>query len=293
MKNIIIPCLGFLFFCLFISCEEEILDQEQYRNVLYLKSDGNNIFSYTHRMNDSITTGYITVGTGGSLPLNEDIALDIVLDTSILNRYNFRNYGLDSAKYVQMIRPNLFALPSEKIIIKKGDPNMTTFFPIEIDANLLSPDTTYMIPFRLQNTANYEINELKNFIFYKPELENEYSSPKLRTYRMKGIRTTSNNISSAMTLTKNILPLAYNRVRLYPDNLAPSTSVTDIQNKAIVLIIDKDHNIKIKPFKHVEVEADGENYYNSSQKTFHLNYRYKQAGQSTWIKVQETLTRVE
>jgi len=293
MKNILMYGLVVLCVLVNISCEKNLLDKEQYHNVIYLKSDGNNIFSYTHMMNDSVSRGFLTVGSGGSMPLTADIVVTVELDTVRLNRYNFRNFGLDYAKYVQLVDSSLYVLPSRQIILKKGDPNMTTFFPIEIDANTLSPDTVYMIPFRIVDADGVEVNPQKNFVFYKPELANGYSSPKSRSYRMKGTRQTSDGLVSSMTITKNLLPLAHNRVRLFPDNLSPSTNLADIQNKAIVLIVEKDDQVRIKPFKNVMVEDLGASYYDPKEKVFNLDYRYRQPGQSAWISVKEVLTRVE
>src|SRR5690606_34475013 len=139
MKNILIYGLVVLYVLVNTSCEKDLLDKEQYHNVIYLKSDGNNIFSYTHMMNDTVSQGLLIVGSGGSTPVKEDIVVTMELDTARLNRYNFRNFGSDYAKYVQLVDSNLYVLPSRQIILKKGDPNMTTFFPIEIDANTLSP----------------------------------------------------------------------------------------------------------------------------------------------------------
>lgn len=293
MKNILVYCLVMLCALLSMSCEKNLLDKEQYHNLIYLKSDGNNIFSYTHMMNDSVSKGFLTVGSGGSLPLKEDIVVTIELDTPRLNRYNFRNFGSDYAKYVRLVDSNLYVLPSRTVILKKGEPSIMTFFPIEIDVNSLSPDSVYMIPFRITDAKGNEINPLKDFVFYKPELANTYSSPNARSYRMKGTRETSDKLVSAMTMTKTLLPLAYNRVRLFPDNLSPSTTLAEIQNKTIVLIVEKDNKVRIKPFKNVTVEVLGNCYYEPKDKSFHLDYRYRQPGQSAWIIVKESLTKVE
>ena len=52
----------------FISCEMNLMEVEHYKKVIYLKSGDSNIADYPHAMNDSVTTGYIIVGSGGSMP---------------------------------------------------------------------------------------------------------------------------------------------------------------------------------------------------------------------------------
>jgi len=275
------------------SCERNLLEEEQYFNLIYLKSESNNIYPYTHSMNDSISTGYVLVGSGGSMPLTQDIVVTLEIDTSILNRYNFRNFGPNVEKYVKLVDPQYMVIPSTRIILEKGDAAGLKACPIEIDANMLSPDSTYMIPLKIVKTAEYQVNTEKEFVLYKPELRNQYVSPKSRSYRMKGTREVSGGLPTAMTMNKNLVPISYNKVRLFPDNISSSTSLVDIQNKAIVLVIESDNTVKVKPYKNIEVEDLGTSVYHTEEKVFTLSYRYRLTPQSNWIKVNEALTRVE
>lgn len=276
-----------------MSCEENLLDREHYEKIIYLKSNENNIFTYTHKMNDSVSTGFLTLGSGGTMPLDEDVRITLEVDTTILNSYNYRNYGLEYSKHVKLVDSNLYVLPSFQIILRKDEPAATTFFPIEIDANELSPDTTYMIPFRIVSASGYEVNPAKSFVLYQPQLANVYSSPASRFYKMKGSRQREGAGPSNITATKSIVPLASNRVRMFPENLASSTAWEDIRDKTIVLIINDDHSVRIKPFRNIQIDGADECYYDPELQTFNLSYRYKLPTQSDWVQVVEILTRVE
>lgn len=297
MKYIIrFSLIGILLFA-FLSCEEDLLNKEHYKNVIYLKSDENNIFSYPHAMNDSITTGYITVGSAGSMPLKNDALISLKLDYEKLEEYNYRNFGNDSAKYIQLVPEERFLLPSFETHIKAGELSATSFMPIKLDVNGLSPDTTYMLPFSIKSSDSIEVNEKKNYVFYRVNLINKYSSASSRTYKMKGTKETvlgeNQTVVSNITTNKTLLPLASNQVRLFPENIASSTVLKDIENKTIILVINDDNTVRIKPYKNIEIEQIKENLYDPEEKIFTLNYKYKLPGAQNWVTIFEMLTRIE
>lgn len=277
-----------------VSCEKNLLEEEYYKNVVYLKSGENNIYPYIHRMNDSVSRGFLTLGSGGSMPLTEDVVVTLEVDETILDEYNHRNYGPELNKYVRMVNRNLFVLPSYQITLKRGDINSTTFFPVEIDANELSPDTTYMIPFRIKTSSGGELNPDKTIVLYRPQLENSYSSPKSNTYKMKGTKLLEGaTISTSITTTKTMVPLGRDRVRIFPENIASSTSLTNILNNTIVLVVNDDNSVNVKPFKNILVEQIGESAYHHESNAFVISYRYKLPSASSWVTVKEILTRVD
>ncbi len=291
------PIFGYLLVVLvmlpFISCEMNLMEEEHYKKVIYLKSGDNNIFDYPHAMNDSVTTGYVTVGSGGSMPFTEDLFVTLEMDYEALERYNYRNYGNDLNKYAQLLSPDRFVFPSFDAHIKAGEPSATTFVPVEIDANGLSPDTIYMVPVRIKSAGNVEVNEEKNFVLYRIQLVNKYSSATSRTYKMRGTKLPDGSYVSNITTNKIISPLAHNQVRLFPENLTTSATLETINNTAIVLVINDDNSVRVKPYKFIQVEQLDDCHYDPEKKEFTLNYRYRRPSDTRWTTVFETLTRLE
>ena len=277
----------------FTSCEEDLLNMEHYKAIIYMKSGDNNIFNYPHQMNDSLSTGYITVGSGGSMPLKEDVTVTVELYKEALDLYNFRQYGDDTHKHAKMLSSNRFIIPSSKVIIRAGDPSATTFFPIEVDANGLSPDTAYMIPVRIKSAENYEVNPEKDFVLYKIDLANKYSSPASNMYKLKGTKQTEGGIKSNITTNKMIVPISKNTVRLFPENLAGSTNLKTIEDRAILLVINEDNSVRIKPYKNIEIEQLEKSEYDPKEKVFIINYRYRLPGEIKWTTIMEMLSRIE
>ncbi len=277
----------------FISCEMNLMEEEHYKKVIYLKSGDNNIFDYPHAMNDSVTTGYITVGSGGSMPFTEDLSVTLEMDYEALERYNYRNYGDELNKYAQLLSADRFVFPSFEARIKAGEPSAATALPIEVDVNGLSPDTVYMIPVRIKSAGNVEVNEEKDFVLYKIQLVNKYSSTTSRTYRMRGTKLPEGSYLSNITTNKILSPIAHNQVRLFPENLTTSTTLEGINNTAILLVINEDNSVRVKPYKFIQVEQLDECHYDPEEKEFTLNYRYRRPSDTKWTTVFETLTRLD
>ncbi|MCE5225817.1 MAG: DUF4361 domain-containing protein [Porphyromonadaceae bacterium] len=293
MKLIVKYILTGMFICIFSSCEENLLDQEQYQKKIYLLSSDNNIFKYSHALNDSITKGFITVGSGGTIPLNKDVTVILELDTSSFSEYNRRNFDIEYDKYAKLLEPSRYVLPSHEIVLRAGEIDATTFFPIEIDANGLSPDSTYMVPFKIKSTSDYEVNPEKASVLYQIELKNKYTESGMNTYSMKGTKQPEGGSLSAITTTKVMAPLAKNKVRIFPENFLVSSKLKDIEDKTITITVNNDNTLRLKPFKHVMLEQLEGNRYIENEEIFYLNYRYKLAPDEKWITVTETLKRIK
>lgn len=277
----------------FISCEKDLLNTEHYKAIIYMKSGDNNIFAYPHAMNDSISTGYITIGSGGSMPLKEDVLITVELDTEQLDLYNYRQYGNELNKHAKLLSHNRYTIPSTNIIIKAGDVGATTFFPIEVDANGLSPDTTYIVPVKIKSANGYDINENKNFVLYKIDLVNAYSSSVSNMYKMRGTKYPEGGIKSNITTNKKLVPISGNTVRLFPENIASSNKLKTIEDRAILLIINRDNTVRVKAFKNIEIEQLDGCKYDPEEKVFTINYRYRLPGEVKWTAIMEMLSRIE
>ncbi len=277
---------------LFCSCEENLLEKEQYKKVIYVLSQDNNIFRYSHALNDSVTRGYLTVGSGGTMPLKEDVSIIFEPDPALLEEYNRRNFDIDYGKYAKQLPFSRYILPSYEVILKAGNADATTFFPVEVDANGLSPDTTYMIPLKIKSASSFEINPEKACVLYQVELKNSYSEPGKNTYTMKGTKQPEGGIQSAITATKTVTPIAKDRIRIFPENILPSTELADIENNTLIIIVNEDHTLRLKPFRNIMLEQQENNRYNKEDEIFSLHYRYKPDPDQKWITVDETLRRI-
>lgn len=292
MKSIFGYLLAGIILLPFLSCEVNLMEEEHYKKVIYLKSGDNNIVGYPHAMNDSITTGYIVVGSGGSMPFTEDQPVTLEMDFEALERYNFRNFGNDVNKYYRLLPPTRYTIPSFEVRIKAGEPSATAAFPIEIDINGLSPDSIYIVPMRIASAKGVETNEDKDFVLYQIHPVNNYSNMTSRSYQMRGMKQPDGSVPSTITTTKVVSPIAHNQVRVFVENLTTDVTLDAINARSIVLTINEDNSVRIKPYRTIEVEQTGECTYDPEERMFTLNYRYRLAGATTWITVYEELKRM-
>jgi hypothetical protein len=274
------------------SCERDLINEEHYRKIIYLKSGDNNICSFTHAMNDSVTEGFVTVGSAGSMPLEKDVFVTLEQDVSLLEEYNYRNFDSET-EYARLLDSSRYTLPSYTAVLKAGEPSATAFLPVEADVNRLSPDTVYMIPLRIKSAQDYEINPEKAFVLYRIDLENKYSSPGRRTYRAKISRTDASGKTSVIPTDKDLIPLAHNQLRMFPESDMNSTAPGDINSKAAVIVVNGDNTVRVRPYGSIIVEQLGDCSYDAELKVFELNYRYRLSHGQDWITIHETLTRIE
>lgn len=110
---------------------------------------------------------------------------------------------------------------------------------------------------------------------------------------MKGSKIPEGAFVSNITTNKTLLPLAHNQVRLFPENLTSSTSLTGIYNTAIVLVINDDNSVRVKSYKYIEIEQLDDCHYDPEKKEFMIHYKYRRPSDTKWTTVHKTLTRLE
>ena len=301
LKIFSIVCLSLF---AFTSCDKDnLLEEEQYKKVIYLLSDGNdNLFNYSHALNDSISTGYITVGCGGTIASEKTIKVTLEIDTMPLYKYNRKNFDIEYDKYAKLLDPSRFVLPSKNTEIRIGDKHGLTHLPIEVNANGLSPDTTYIIPISIK-TSDIEVNKEKSNVLYRVDLMNKYSDEGKRLYSMKGIKQEGNKREMTISKVKDLIPIDKNKVRFYPSNIpgyAPdsdrpeNTELKFIEDNSILLLVKDDNTVKIKAYKNLDIEPlDTPSFYDPEKETFHLYYRYKLKTDDVWTRIEEHLERVD
>lgn len=269
------------------SCERDLLNEEQYKKVVYALSYDNNIFPYAYELKQEATMGYITLYCSGTLPAEEDFTIEMEDYPAMLDEYNKRIFDLDVSKYAQPLPADRYEIPSYSCEFKSGGEDSYTLFPIKVNANGLSPDTAYMIPMNIKSVSHYEINPNKQQILFQIKLKNEYANQQERTsYSMKGRKN-----GDPLTAVKEFTPLTHNRVRIIPEALAGESNIDFINKYAIILEIQEDNTVNILPFKDIVVEKTDICTYNPDLKVFNIYYKYK-SDSDTWIEVSEELTRI-
>jgi hypothetical protein len=267
------------------SCDrDELFEREQYKKIFALLSDdGFNIFAEEHDLALSESPGFVSAVCGGSLPTDRDINIAMVEDSDLLLQYNQSNFDVDESRYARWLPRDKYEIASYGITIRAGE--RTGLMPLTVRPGGLSPDSIYFIPLRADRFTAYEMNPKKSSVLYRVFLKNRYATNKTDTYySYRGKRNDANVVGS-----KRVFPAGGNSVRIMAGDLSfePKTGV--INSGSILLTVDKNDSVQIKPWKDLEVtRIDGDPDYPNTfliyndgyktYKTFLLRYDYVYAG---------------
>ena len=102
-------------------------------------------FQVVHSLNETESTGYLTLYAGGTLDIDQDITFTLEPDEELLGEYNLLNYDLDTDKYAKRLDPSKYTIESYSVTMKQGGEMPYALLPIKIRPEGLSPDSLYTI----------------------------------------------------------------------------------------------------------------------------------------------------
>lgn len=283
------------------SCErDKVFEKEQYKNVLALISESDNVSRKIHSLGKE-SIGYVAASVGGTNPTEKDIVINLVEDPSYIDKYNKTNFDLDKRKYVRVLSKSHYNFEDYQFTVPAGEIGGKLPFSLNVDG--LSPDSAYFISLRIESTSSYEVNPEKSYILYQIQIKNRWAvGDGLSSYNMS-IKQREEGATSEIQMPgrKVMHPLTVNQVRIMAGNETFSSDVNVFNKNAIVLTINEDNSVSITPYKYLDVtQVDGDPDYPNifkieddgfkKYKTFLLRYNYKQ--NNTILEIKEEL-RIE
>ena len=252
MKRSLSALLSLPFFMM--SCNDtEVFEQEMYKNVVALISSSyHNNFEEIVPLNGEEVTGFISASVGGSYAPAQDIVVNLVEENTPFDRYNWSLYDADSTRYAKLLPKDKYEIPDYKLIIKAGERTGRT--EIKIRPEGLSPDSTYFISLQAVDGEGLELNPTKNNVLYKVTIYNQYASQASNSfYNMTGLQN-----GAITAASKQLFPLSTNSVRVIAGVESFANNETSIANTAMILEVDSENKVTIKPYKDLQVtQVDG------------------------------------
>lgn len=270
-----------------VACNEnKVFEKEQYKNVFGFISDAENMNSKVFSLHKAESEGYLSFSMGGTNNITEDVTINIVEDPDLIETYNRNNFDQDVAKYAKPMPKDKYDISSMQCVIKAGETGGV--IPVKVRPAGLSPDTTYLIPIRVDTYDRCEINPDKCYLLYKVQIKNRWAVGDATTsYTLRGKRRILGDQSElSMPGTKILFPLTANRVRTMVGNETYAADEETLYRGAMILEIADNGKVKILPYRDVEiVQLDNEDpeYPNkffidddgfNTYKTFLLCYQY-------------------
>lgn len=288
---------------IFSFCDRDhIFEREQYKVVVALLSDDDfNIFSEELSFSEELVDGYVAASCGGVLPTTETINIDIVEDESLLSFYNISNFDIDAERYAPYLSKDRYKIKEHKITINAGE--RTGRMHIELDVIGLSPDTVYMIPFKVNTFSAYEFNPNKSSVLYRIYLKNKYASTMdgdgSTVYNHRGKRGLTNTM-----VQKKVFPTGLNEVRIMAGIKEFQKDEKLINQWSIRLVVDEEDNVTILPWDNskygmkvsqIDGDPDFPNTFSivndgyNSYKTFLLRYNFVDPDDGNTYEMSEEL----
>lgn len=289
MKRSYIAALALTF--VMISCkDQEVFEKEMYKNVAALiSSNDHNTFQELISLSGEEVTGYIAASIGGTHTSQHDIVIRLEEDDEPLARYNRSLFDEEVSLYAHSLPSDRYEIDDYNITIKSGERTGRT--QIRLRADGLSPDSSYFIGLKVSEVEGGELNPNKGTILYQVLLSNPYASQNSDDYyAMTG--TVDEMVTAA---NKKMFPLTSNSVRVIAGNETFESNLADINRTAMVLEINEDNRVSIKPYNDIVITQldDDPRYPNSfKQETiygrtfnvFSLSYAYTIDGVTKLMK---------
>ncbi len=305
MKSIIHKASLFIIVAIIalISCNrDEIFEREQYKAVVALLSDdGFNIFAEELEFSEDGVDGYIAASCGGVKPTTEAIDINIIEDEALLKHYNVSNFDTDADRYAQYLNSSRYDVDSYKITIPAGERNARMHIKLRTEG--LSPDTLYLIPFRVETFSAYEFSPRKNTVLYRIYLKNRFASTKdgdgATMYNHRGKRGATNTM-----MQKKVFPVGRDEVRIMAGIKEFKAEEESISRWSLLIKVEDDGKVIIEPWdksqfgmKVTQVDGD-EDFPNNftifddgynKYKTFLLRYDYVDPDDGATYQMSEEL----
>jgi len=318
MKKIIINSGALIFsaitVCLLfitVSCDNDALyENEKYKNVIYLLSGSENVYTESYTLNETEPVKYFSIGIGGSHSNPEAVTVQLEPDRVLFDQYNKSNFDVKYTSYAKLLSADRYTIDSYTIEIPANPTDQYVKVPVKVRPLGLSPDTIYFIPLAIKSVSKYEVNDEKYNILYRVTIQNDYAKQTPVTYYVKKgtVKDLSSNSETTLSGSKIVQPLTKDKVRMFVGNYTQSQTSTpyDIETNAITVQIKSNNTLAYEAFGTIEVELIEEADYNryaivlqgtKEQRCFFLHYKYRIMNDSgaygAWNEVRETLTRVE
>jgi len=275
----------------FTSCKDnELFEKEMYKNVVALiSSDYHNTFEEVVPLTGEEVIGYIAASSGGTHTSDRDMVIGLEEDQSPLDSYNWALFDADENLYAKLLPKDKYEILDYSIQIKAGERTGRTMVKLRPDG--LSPDSTYFIGLKATDISGVEVNTQNNTILYQILIKNDYASQAENSfYAMTGLAdemVTAGN--------KKLFPLTRNSVRTVAGTESFKSTVGDINETSIILEVNDDNTVSIKPYKDIQVKQlnDDRNYPNTftveesfgrTLNVFLLSYEYTIGGTTRIMK---------
>ena len=284
MKTMIKKAGYFLALLALTACESFDFEQEMGQKIICIISDNDLVYTGMHDLNETESTGYISINCGGSLRIDRDVDVTLEYAPEVLQNYNKIKYDIDQSKYAKELPSKYYSIAQMGVTLKASSPDTYNVMPIQVKPEGLSPDSIYLIPMRIKSVSAYSVNPNKSQVLYQVQMKNLYA------------RTDESTIYNAAA-SQTFHPLTKNSFRIFAGIKGYEKNEEVIKKNGIIVTVNEDNSLTMKPYNadFIEVASIDEeqpDYYGNyelsdvyggkKRQRFNFKYKYRFKGESKW-----------
>jgi hypothetical protein len=297
-RSITLLLLSLPFFLAAGGCEDiNVLETEQYVKQVYIVGAADVVWPFQVAYGDEPREAYISVATGGSRNIDEDVTVQLRHNDGTIGWYN-NKYLYDAPVKYQKLDPAKFTIPSFSTTIRAGE--VYARLPFTINTAGLHCDSLYAVTFAIESVSRYEKNATDTALILNLDLVNDYSGTyqfaatryKLALDAVSGtyIPTSDGTYSASRTLKA----VDANSVRFFHEARAEARGgyasneayFAAIRDWCLVFTRTSGNNFSVVPWNTLAI-LDGACTHDNGTFTFYYDY---QSG-STRYRIEGTLTK--
>lgn len=298
MKTIIKKTSYFLLLLGLTACEPFNFDQEMGQKTICIISNDDLVYTGMHDLNQTESTGYISVNCGGSLRIDQDVDVIFEYAPDVLSQYNKIKYDIDEAKYAKELSSKYYSISHLGVTLKADSPDTYGVMPIQVNPEGLSPDSIYFIPLRIKSVSAYSVNAEKCQVLYQIQMKNLYArTDESSIYNASGKIQKEGEVEREAAASQTFHPLTKNSFRIFAGIKGYEKNEETINKNAIIVIVNEDNSLTMKPYNedYIEVASinpEQPNYYGNyelsdvyggkKRQRFNFKYKYRYKDESKW-----------
>lgn len=298
MKTIIRKAGYFLALFGLVACESFDFSQEMGQKTICIITNDDMVYTGMHDLNQTESTGYISINCGGSLHIDQDVDVILEYAPEALSQYNKTKYDIDESKYAKILPPQHYSISHLGTTLKASSPDTYSVMPIQVKPEGLSPDSIYFIPMRIKSVSAYSVNPDKSHVLYQVQMKNLYARTDESTiYNATGKLQKENETEREAAASQTFHPLTKNSFRIFAGIKGYEKNEEVIKKNGIIVTVNEDNSLTMKPYNadFIEVASINEeqpDYYGNyelsdvyggkKRQRFNFKYKYRLKGESKW-----------
>lgn len=276
----------------FASCSQvNPLEDEQYMKQVYIVGAYDVVKKFDVPYGDAPQSTYISVATGGSLNVDQDVDVTLTHNDATIDWYN-KKYMIDAPVKYRKLGTEFCDFPSLVTTIKVGE--VYSRLPFYIKTSGMDCDSLYALTFKIESVSAYTKQPKDTVLIMNLNFVNDFSGNYQMTATKFTLDASGNEIMpTSMNIVRAVKAVDKDRVRFINEALAePAVTLSRtkyfeaIDNNSVVFARQADGSFTVSGWKNLPVSNGTVSH---TDNKFEFSYDYASGGKN--FRLRGTLTK--